>query len=61
VFNLKKEVGVHGHRDLLLSSCDVGGERRRMHQIIEKGWSRQPGWNNSAVAALEDVYMTIER
>src|ERR1700732_322791 len=39
-----QERGVHGDRDLLLSCRNVGGEIRRVHQIIEKGWGGQPGW-----------------
>src|SRR5712691_5712700 len=44
VLSRKKEAGVHGDRDLLLSCRNVGGEIRRVHQIIEKGWGGQPGW-----------------
>src|SRR5579863_1253234 len=44
VLSPKKETGVHGHRRLLRSRCNVGGAIRRVHQIIEKGWGGQPGW-----------------
>src|SRR4029434_8918415 len=40
----KKEVGVYGDRDLLLSCRNVGGEIRRVHQTIEKSRGGQPGW-----------------
>src|SRR5215471_1723726 len=43
VLNRKKEAGAHGYRDLFLSCRNVGDEIRRVHQIIEKGWGRQPG------------------
>src|ERR1700692_480177 len=39
-----KEGGIHGYRGLLRSRRNVGGEIRRVHQIIEKGWGGQPGW-----------------
>src|SRR5215472_15213722 len=44
VLSRKKEVCEHGDRDLLLSCRNVGGEIRRVHQVIEKGWGGQPGW-----------------
>src|SRR5271156_1692350 len=44
VLSRKKEAGIHGDRRILLSCRNVGGEIRRMHQIIEKGWGGQPGW-----------------
>src|ERR1035438_7241448 len=39
-----RKSGVHGDRNVLLSCRTVGGEIRRVHQIIEKGWGGQPGW-----------------
>src|SRR2546425_6563338 len=44
VLSRKKEASVYGDRDLLLSCRNVGGEIRRVHQIIEKGWGGPPGW-----------------
>ena len=57
----KKEAGVHGDRDLLLSCRNVGGEIRRVHQIIEKAGAGNPaGRSYHAAFGPKDKLMVFD-